>query len=60
MKTFKVTICESIGRDIKVQAENRDEAIEAVRQCYDEDQVLNERFVDSTFVDCEEVKDEKL
>jgi gamma-glutamyl-gamma-aminobutyrate hydrolase PuuD len=53
-----VTICESIGKDIKVQAENRDEAIEAVRQCYDEDQVLNERFVDSTFVDCEEVKDE--
>jgi hypothetical protein len=41
MKTFKVTICESIGKDIKVQAENRDEAIEAVRQCYDEDQVLN-------------------
>ena len=23
MKTFKVTICESIGKDIKVQAENR-------------------------------------
>lgn len=56
MKTFMVTICESIGKDIKVQAETKDEAIEAVRQCYDEDQVLNERFVDSTFVDCEEIK----
>jgi mannitol/fructose-specific phosphotransferase system IIA component len=58
MKTFIVTICESIGKDIKVQAENKDEAIEAVRQCYEEDQVVKERFIDSTYVDCEEIKDE--
>ena len=58
MKTFIVTICESIGKDIKVQAETEDEAIEAVRQCYEEEQVVKERFIDSTYVDCEEIKDE--
>ena len=58
MKTFIVTICESIGKDIKVQAETEDEAIEAVRQCYEEEQVVKERFIDSTYVDCKELKDE--
>lgn len=58
MKTFVVTICECFGKDIKVQAETEDEAIEAVRMGYEEEQVVKERFVDSTYVDCEEIKDE--
>lgn len=57
-KTFIVTMSELYGKEIKVQAETKDEAIEKVRLSYDDDQVVKERFIDSTYVDCEEIKDE--
>jgi len=58
-KTFIVTMSELYGKEIKVQAETKDEAIEKVRLSYDDDQVVKERFIDSTYVDCEEIKDEQ-
>lgn len=57
-KTFIVTMSELYGKEIKVQAETKDEAIEKVRLSYEDDQVVKERFIDSTYVDCEEIKDE--
>ena len=52
IKTYKVEIQEYLSRDVMVEAENEDEALEKIKRCYyDEEIVLYaEDYVETQFI----------
>lgn len=59
MKTFIVTISEQIGKDIKVEAKDEEEARGKVL-FYEDDQVIKENFIDTLIVEVKEEPKPKL
>ena len=56
MNRYEVIVNEQITKDVSVYAKTKEEAMEMVRQGYDDDQVVNEDSIDSSVVSCNEMQ----
>jgi hypothetical protein len=56
MNRYEVIVNEQITKDVSVYAKTEEEAMEMVRQGYDDDQVVNEDSIDSSVVSCNKMQ----
>ena len=57
MKTYRILISESYGKEIDIKAETEKQAIKIFeKQGYNDDQVHREKFIDYQFCEIEEIK----
>ena len=56
MKTFRILIAETYGKEIDIKAETEDKAIKIYEEKgFSDNQVYRDKFIDATFCSVEEV-----